>query len=292
MVEVDALSALDLLLWLGRGAEVSARLQMNQSTVSRKAAAASKAFDLKLKRTSEGWDLLGDLELVRLERLVHQVWRLKQIQGLRLDADAWLGQSLLNGDQSPGLITGCYHHLNHHQPLRLLRERVLDGWLTILGKECLNGDYADLTIMELGELPLELLVDHAHPLTQQSGLELNDLLRFPRLNQASGVVPWFEAEVRNRGLWDSPVTARYYSPDDWEGRTATNAAILYGHSLTRTLHPSLVPLNFALGLRVPISLVVHRQNAEQAAVQQLKNWLAVQLAQHAAQHPELQLAAD
>lgn len=292
LVDVEALNSLDLLLWLGRGAEVSERLNVNQSTVSRKASAAAKTFDMVLKRASDGWELLGDPLLVRMERAVHQVRRFKVQSGLRVDADPWLGPLLLQALHDGGSwISGRYHHLSHHQPLRLLRERVLDGWVTVLKQECLQGDHSDLVIVDLAELPLALMARGDHPLTQHAGLNLNDLLRFPRLNLASGVLPCLEAEIRHRGLWDSPVMAHTYSPEDWEGRAEQEAALLYGHGFTQMLHPWLKPLPYDLDLSLTLALVVHRDVAQHAAIEELLTSLRHQLRSKAQHHPDLELVA-
>lgn len=291
MVDAEALAILDLLLWLGKGAEVGERLNIAQSTVSRRATAASCAFDMVLKRSNEGWDLVGDPQLLRLERIVHQTRRFLKKLDLRIDADPWLGRALLSMPRPDKWILGRFHYLSHHQPLRLLRERILDCWLTVLKDECVQGDCADLVFFELGAVPLAIIGAADHPLADQPNLMLNDLLRFPRLNLQSGVLPAFENVMRHRGLWDNQQSPQYYNEEDWEGRATKEAALLYGHTFVLELNPSLKPLDYDLDLTMPIALVVHRDVAEQPATKNLLNWLQKRLKDKACDHPSLLLAS-
>lgn len=243
-----------------------------------------------LKRNKDGWEIQGDPQLVRLERGVHQFHRLLRAQGLRLEADQWLGQTLLKGQIPAGWILGRYHYLTHHQPLRLIRERILDAWLTVLDHECRLSDTSDLVIIELASLPLRLLADQRHPLVFGQNLQLSDLLRYPRTNLATGITPWLENEIRHRGLWDTPITANYYSSEDWEGRAANQAAILYGHDLTLEINPWLKPLDYALNLPLQISLILHQDLASHAIVHQLAGWIKQQLQARQKLYPDLKLA--
>lgn len=290
MVSVEELCVLDALLWLGRGSEVSARLNINQSTVSRKAAAAARAFDMVLQRNSDGWHLLGDPFLLRLERHVHQAQRIRKICGLRLDADPWLGPVLLPSPTLGPWIMGCYHYLAHHQPLRLLRERVLDGWLTVLKGEIVTGNCSELAIIDLGSMPMQLMSGKDHPLVGEAKLDMADLLRFPRLNLPSGVVPVLEAVIRDSGLWDSPVLTHFYCPEDWEGKAVDQAALVYGHPLLTDLNPAMRPLDYSLGATYPIALVVHRDLADHPATEALVASLIQKLKAKQARYPELVLA--
>lgn len=246
MVGLDDLTTLDLLLWLGRGAAVSKRLKVNQSTVSRKAAAVADTFDMLLQRNSDGWELMGDPQLVRMERHVHQISRLRKGCDLRLDADPWLGPALLSAPRCGAWITGCYRFCSHHRPVRLLHERVLDCWLTVLSQEIAPIQRSELTVIELGSMPLQLTVARDHPLAQEHSLDLGDLLRFPRLNLPSGVLPTLESMIRENGLWDSPQMVEHYSPDDWEGKAAHEAGLLYGHALLHAMAPQLRPLAYPI----------------------------------------------
>jgi DNA-binding transcriptional LysR family regulator len=291
VIDTESLSILDLLLWLGKGTEVGKRLNISQSTVSRKAAAASTAFDLELSRSNEGWGVVGDPQLLRLERVVHQTRRFLRQKDLRLDADPWLGGALLSTVPARKWTLGRFHHLSHHQPLRLLRERILDFWLTILTDEVKHSDCSDLVCFELGSVPLTFIVAADHPLADQANLALNDLLRYPRLNLASGMLPAFENEVRHRGLWDTPQSTQYYNEADWEGRTSEEAALLYGHTFTLELNPSFKPLDYNLDLIMPIALVVHRDMSEHPATEALLKWLRDRLQEKACDHANLQLAA-
>ena len=75
MVTEEQLAALDLTLWLGsteRAAEVDFS---NQSTISRRHHKVLRQFGIELKRTKRELEVSGDLQLLDLERQVHQMAR-------------------------------------------------------------------------------------------------------------------------------------------------------------------------------------------------------------------------
>ena len=129
MVTEEQLAALDLTLWLGsteRAAEVDFS---NQSTISRRHHKVLRQFGIELNRTKRQLEVSGDLQLLDLERQVHQLARLKRRLGLRLQVPFWL-------QNKPGVVPPEGWSMNPQRvdlnctdPVTLLREHVLDACL-------------------------------------------------------------------------------------------------------------------------------------------------------------------
>jgi hypothetical protein len=260
VVDPEALAALDLQLWCRTGLEAARRLNCNQSTVSRRAQHTLRMFGLKPLRDGGDWVLRGNQELLAMERAVHQLYRLLRRQDLRLEADNWIG-NLLAAPPPEGWLGGTYDNLLPRRPLQLLRERIIDGWLTSLKNEFPDPDDPEWLLLDIGRLPWQLMSDRAHPLAREQGLELHDLQRFPKLTLPEGLLPMTERALRQKGLWDDPIQVLRYSQDDWDGRTADGASLCYGYSFTQVLRPELVALDYPLELPAGIVLVIRRDLA-------------------------------
>jgi hypothetical protein len=154
MVTEEQLAALDLTIWLGsteRAAEVDFS---NQSTISRRQHKVLRQFGIELKRTKRELEVSGDLQLLDLERQVHQVARLKRRLGLRLQAPFWL-------QNGPGVVPPEGWTMNPQRadlsctdPVMLLREHLLDACLATPTQ--IPDDRDDLFILKLHNRPIEL----------------------------------------------------------------------------------------------------------------------------------------
>ena len=154
MVTEEQLAALDLTLWLGsteRAAEVDFS---NQSTVSRRHHKVLRQFGIELKRTKSELEVSGDLQLLDMERQVHQMARLKRRRGLRLQVPFWV-------QNCPGLVPPEGWKMNSKRanlsctdPVALLREHVLDACLATPTQ--IPDDRDDLFILELHHRPIDL----------------------------------------------------------------------------------------------------------------------------------------
>ncbi|MCB4411672.1 hypothetical protein [Synechococcus sp. MU1611] len=195
MVTEEQLAALDLTLWLGsteRAAEVEFS---NQSTISRRHHKVLRQFGIELKRTKRELEVSGDLQLLDLERQVHQMARLKRRLGLRLQAPFWL-------QNSPGVVPpeGWTMNpqrvdLNCTDPVTLLREHVLDACLATPTQIPDNRD--DLFILKLHNRPIELTLLNRN---NQSESELADSFQWSleRGNLQLKLMPFLPASCRER----------------------------------------------------------------------------------------------
>jgi hypothetical protein len=201
MVTEEQLAALDLTIWLGsteRAAEVDFS---NQSTISRRQHKVLRQFGIELKRTKRELEVSGDLQLLDLERQVHQVARLKRRLGLRLQAPFWL-------QNGPGVVPPEGWTMNPQRadlsctdPVMLLREHLLDACLATPTQ--IPDDRDDLFILKLHNRPIELtflnrnnqgecdLADHFQWSLEKGDLQLK-LMPFLPASCRERSQEWFE----------------------------------------------------------------------------------------------------
>ena len=200
MVNLDHLAALDLLLWLGTTERAAVLANTNQSTISRRSRVVLQTFQLELGRSVDGWRPRGDTSLLRLERQVHQRARFLGKQPLRLQVPYWSRDHVLRRPPEGWCTNPALPALVCHDPVTLLRERVIDACLVTPTQ--LPGEVDDLLLLDLYRRPIELTVlagAHRQPSAlpsfsslQREGLHLNLLPFLPRSCQAR-TREWFAA---------------------------------------------------------------------------------------------------
>ena len=195
MVTEEQLAALDLILWLGsteRAAEVDFS---NQSTISRRHHKVLRLFGIELKRSKRELEVSGDLQLLDLERQVHQMARLKRRLGLRLQVPFWL-------QKNPGVVPPEGWTMNPKRadltctdPVTLLREHVLDACLATPTQIPDNRD--DLFILKLHNRPIDLTLLNCN---DQSESDLEDRFQWSleRGNLQLRLMPFLPASCRER----------------------------------------------------------------------------------------------
>ena len=273
MIAIEELDALDLLIWLGRGADAAARLGCNQSTVSRRSNQCLAVFDLRLHRDGEGELCTRQHDLLQLEREVHQLYRLRCGRHLRLDASL-LAAPLLRPPLPGSWLQGHLDGLGWRRPLRLIRERILDGWLTAMGQELQADSLRELTVVPLLHTPLLLAARGGHPLLGQGTLQPGDVVGMPRLAPRQGRYPRTETLLGSWRQQTAPVpldpAARRRDREGARVLERSNPLLLqYGTAFSLARQRWLNPLPLALGVETELSLVMRRDVGEHAAMQLL-----------------------
>lgn len=210
MLTLEKLAALDLTLWLRNGKEAGQRLGITQPNVSRRMRQALEELGLKLTEDDKEWTLQGhpaDLELLTMERHVHQLGRWRGKAPLRLEGTYWSAPLLLSPPPE-GWMGGRHDIVGIARPQELLRQRVLDAWLTG-GPDWPEADDPDLMVIPLCRMPLHAVVAPGHPLLKQlehqGSLSWEEVAAFPSLALPPGAYPRVEASLKALGLWDSPL---------------------------------------------------------------------------------------
>lgn len=277
MVLVDefTLEAFDHLIWLRSGTAAAAALNRSQSTISRQVRDTLEIFELSLQRRLGEQHLLGDTELLQLERHVQQLYRLRHGRRLRLEAGYWWKGALAQAPP-PGWQCGTLDHVGPLQPLNLLRERVIDGW--VYADPDLPDDDPDLVVLRFTEAAPLLTATAGHPLHGQGSLRLDDCRAFPSLALPTGVVPGEERAWRALGFWTASCPMATYHPECWEGRCGDGLTLGYGWTLSLALEPRLRPLPVEVPLRFSDALVLRRDVADElpfaALLQHLRRLVA------------------
>lgn len=268
MVTLEELSALDLLVWHRNGKLAAGISGCNQSTISRRLSRALEAFHLTMRRRRGEWELEGPTLLLQMERQLHQLARLLGQEPLRIEISPYVAPFLVR-PEPPGWILGTLDHFGVAQPLRLLKDRVIDAWVCDMALELEPEELPELRVLPLYRQPVLLAADREHPLARIDGLDLADFARFPSLRLPEGALPRIEARLAALGFGDVPVQLRHYDPADWEGRTADGVTLAYTTPFNRLLQPSLVPLRSTPLFQSGGSLLCRRDVADHGAIEQL-----------------------
>jgi hypothetical protein len=269
MVSLEELAALDLQIWLRTGPQAARAVGCNQSTISRRVERTLGVFRLKLHRRGGEWHLRGHLQLLRMQRELHQCARFLGQEPLRLEISP-LMVPLLAQPPLPGWRLGRGDMLGLLRPLQLLRERILDAWLIDNSVDLPAPEDPEFVRFDLARYPLWLAAVDGHPLVGERGLSLADLRRFPVPHMPQLLFPNTSRAVDALGLSGVALRSRHYDPADWEGRTADGVSLTYANPFNLANHPELRPLDSEPLLSNGVSLVVRRDQADQTAIQALR----------------------
>ena len=289
MVEVDVLACLDYLLWLRTGEEVSKRLSLNQSTISRNFRKCCDQFSLIPGRVESEYLISGDLDLLVLERRVHQHYRWRGGRPLRIEGMFWNGRTYLS-QPIDGFAAGNHDFMAVSQPLSLLRERVIDVWIAPY-PDCPDDDDPEIASFPLCRFPCVLVASETHPLFSiQNQLTIDDIAAYPSLSLPDRAFPIFEAYARSIGLWNSPSRILRYKTEKWEGRTEDELTTSFSDVFALDMFPikqRILPVK--LEQEVADILVVRREFAHHPRFNELKSILFDRLRPWVEKYPEIHL---
>ncbi|MFN9631474.1 MAG: hypothetical protein ACK59A_14785 [Cyanobacteriota bacterium] len=266
MVTQEYLAGLDLLLWQGSGPKAAAQMQCNQSTISRRVQRCVEVFDLRLKRVQGEWVLRKPTQLLCMQREIHQVARLQGHHPLRLEGFPGGAAPLLT-PPPPGWSLGPLDAVGTVSPLGLLRDRVIDAWVTDAGDDLVLDFPA--VVWPLARQPITLLAHPEHPLAGVAHLSLADLLRFPTPMIPAEGYPRSHAICADIGLGTVEITKRRYDPESWEGQTADRTSLVFTTPLNACVFPDLVPLDTGPLFTNRLVLVCRSDVSESPRVQEL-----------------------
>ena len=278
---------MDGLIWLRTGSRVASRVSVSQSTVSRNARRCADVFAVDLVRRGGEWYLKGNLALLNLERQVHQLVRWLDDQPLRLEAQHW-SAPLVSPSPVDGWIAGNLDFFEYHRPLQLLRDHVIDAWITSYPD--VPADDPNLVSIHLSRMPMMLVVKDGHPL-----LDLGDrvsfeaIARYPILPLPDGAFPGFQQVLIDCGLWQPAAKDGPAEPPAWRGQSGVEDLLVgFATPLTLPLYgESFRQLPLRLPVEVGDALVVARAFIDYPQTHQLAAFLRTRLRSLAATTPEL-----
>lgn len=287
MVTKEDLEGLDLLLWHGNGPRAALQLQCNQSTVSRRVQRCLGTFRLRIKRREGEWAIQGTSLLLQMEREIHQLARLLGQHPLRLEGFP-AGSNLLLTPPPPGWALGPHDAVDMSRPVSLLRERIIDAWLTDAAEDLSEPDDFPVVVWPLASQPITLLSHAGHPLAGESQVSFSDVTRFPLPILSAAAFPRSAALCKGLGLGSLRVAMRRYDPQCWEGKTADAVTLTYTTPLNARAFPTLVSLDSPPLFVNRLALVCRADVSEHARVQDLHCLLKARLQHLQSHHPHLE----
>ncbi|MEB3334101.1 MAG: hypothetical protein VKP70_03870 [Cyanobacteriota bacterium] len=262
-------------------------MKCNQSTISRRVQRCVDVFGLRLKRVQGEWVLSNPTRLLQMQRELHQVARLQGQQPLRLEGFPG-GASLLLKPPPAGWSIGPLDAVGTLSPLALLRDRVIDAWLTDAGDDLLPLLDFPTVMWPLARQPITLLAHPEHPLAGVPHLSLEDLLHFPMPVIPAEGYPRSHAICADIGLGTVDVPKRRYDPELWEGQTADRATLVFTTPLSALGFPHLVPLDTGPLFTNRLVLVCRTDLSECPRVQDLHGLLLDRLQELLNHQPRLE----
>ena len=294
MLSLDHLAALDLTIWLRSGEEAAQRLDRTQSNISRRLHRALDLFHLQLRLVDQDWEVIGAddwLQLLAMERHLHQQARWAGLAPLRIKGTYWSGPLLLEPEPA-GWIGGGHFGVGIQRPLLLLKQRVIDAWLAG-GPDWPEAGDPEFAVLPLCSMPIHAVVAPDHPLLKQlqrqGELSWSEVAAFPSLALPRGAYPKVEAALQAIGLWSSPSPMRRYRRDRWEGQSEQALVVAYATVLSEQVAGALVRLPLTLPVSSGEALVVRRDWGDQPRLLALAALLRRRLEPWAQRYPELEI---
>lgn len=289
IVSVETLSCFDYLVWLRTGENAARRLGVDQATVARTARKVAATFELKLEKQGGEWQILGDRNLLDLERSSHQLYRWQMDLPLRIEAQYYSGPLFLE-PLPAGWLAGNFDFLEVSTPQQHLRSGVIDAWIGCF-PDIPDADDPDLACVHLTRLPTHLVVAAGHPLLRlKEAVTLDDVHHYPSLALPDGAFPKVQAALQELGLWSTPCDLRRYDQAHWEGQTADEVTVGYATSVSLGLFPTpRVILPVPIPLEVGDTLVVPRRFLAHPRSRQLLAHLKRRARELVDRHPDVRL---
>jgi hypothetical protein len=276
MVTKEDLEGLDLMLWHGNGPKAAAALQCNQSTISRRVQRCLGTFGLRLRRRSGGWIVQGPSLLLQMEREIHQLARVLGQHPLRLEGFP-VGCGPLLQPPPPGWTMGPHNRVGIRSPLGLLKERIIDVWLTDAADDLPETPECPIVVWPLAQQPTTLIASARHPLVGDTSLKIADLARFPIPVVPKEGYPRCHALCTQLGLGTINTEVHRYDAQNWEGRTADDLTLVHTTPLNARAHPHLVALDSVPLFTNRLAMVCREDVATYERVQDLHCLLKIRL---------------
>lgn len=292
VVSVEDLACLDLIIWLRTGASAAQRLGISQPKVSRAVQSVSDIFALTIVKRQGEWEVIGDQDLLNLERAVHQHYRWSKDLPLRIESQYYSGPFYCDPAPS-GWIAGNFDSIEIHTPLRHLRNRVIDAWIGCYPDVPEDGD-PDLSCFHLTRLPTHLVVSPEHPLAKKGdAISWEDMRHYPSLALPENAFPKIEAVLKRLDLWNDPQRLKRYDHQKWEGMVSSDLVIGYATAMSMDLfeQPKVI-LPVKIPLQVGDTLVVRREYASHPRLLGLLEHLRSKAAELVVRFPEIRLCGS
>jgi hypothetical protein len=166
LLDFEALAIADTYEWLGTGSCAGEYLYVNQSTVSRN----WKQF----KALSNQLEQADCLDLLNMERLIHQRWRFQQGSNLRLHVFLWMNDLLAQQALERWKVNPASVSRTKKAVLDLLEQRIIDAACAPYPLIA-SADKEIFAIIPLYRSHLQVFADSEFLLIREKGLHPHDI---------------------------------------------------------------------------------------------------------------------
>ena len=282
MVTLEQLEALDLTYWMRSGSLASKASYCDESSLSRRLSHTLKVFGLGLNRST--CEITGDQSLLNLQRSVHQHARCRGDRPVRIDATHFIRHVLVDPELPKGIILGPCDHVGFERIVRLLKDRVLDAWITSNLFDLPADD--DLKVLHLWHWPALLAVHACHPLAGRRDLTAEILAGYPSLILPHNLYPKLADALHGLGF-GRKTQMRRYDKGSWSSPSADAMTIVYGSCLSLEFDSDLVPLDWNLGLTGGEALIFRKDIISYPWLSSLLDDLKTRQGELVKRHPSL-----
>ena len=177
-----------------------------------------------------------------------------------------------------GWINGVWNHVGMTRPLHLIREGIIDAWISSYQPDLPEPDN-----------PEKLVANKHHPLAKKKDICKQDLESFPALSLSKGWFPLTEKKLRSHGLWSREARMKRYRKELWEDKTEDQATLSYATCLGLEVMENLSVLDYDLDLTSGESLIVKRSLMNSEKVHSLLSCLKKRVIKKSKIYDELAL---
>lgn len=243
MLEVESLRIADSYEWLGTGERAGRSLFVSQSTVSR----SIKQFKVLNDQIKQ----CNCIELLEMERVIHQKWRFHQGEDLRLHVFRWSNHLIAKHAVARWRLNPAEVSATKRPVLELLERRVIDAACAPYPLIA-TADKGIFACLPLYRSCLQVMTNKNFDITHEKGLYSGDIATKTVLGTLQFVPP--EAAHCSAHL-----DAIFFDAGESDKTTTRMPARYWGTPLTPLVIPDLSPLDYVTSIPYEEYLVVRKE---------------------------------
>ena len=258
MLDFESLAIADAYEWLGTGSCAGEYFGVNQSTVSRN----RKRF----KALSNHLEQADCLDLLSMERAIHQRWRFQQGSDLRLHVFRWMNDLLAKGSLEGWKVNPASVSRTKKAVLDLLERRIIDAACAPYPL-ITSADKGIFAIFPLYRSRLQVFADIDFMLVSEKGLRPNDISLLTTPDHLHFV-------PKEAVQCSAQIDAMLFTPSSLASLVPAERSCRYwGMPLTPLIVPNLRALDFDTSTPYEEYLVVRKEWAGHRQVSALRQCL-------------------
>jgi len=243
VLEVESLRIADAYEWLGTGKRAGASLFVSQSTVSR----SIKQF----RSLSDQLKQCNCMELLEMERAIHQKWRFHQGEDLRIHAFRWTNHLIAKFSIAPWRLNPGEVSVTQKPSLELLERRVIDAACAPYPLIA-TADKGIFACLPLYRSCLQVMTNKNFGFAHEKGLYSGDIAAKTEL----ATLPFVPPEATHCSV---QLDAIFFDTGESNKTTIRTPGRYWGTPLTPLVIPGLSPLDYRTSIPYEEYLVVRKE---------------------------------